>query len=92
MNQNTKMSCCSLVNGSLADDCSTMYTDEVITRACGHGLSTLNKSEDIQSPAIRCLLKTACQDAGFGFQIQINSVNKMMQTSHAPFVYSRVLQ
>ena len=78
------MSCCSLANGSLANDCSTMHTDEAITRACGHGLSALNKSEDIQSPAIRCLLRTGCQDAGFSFQIQIISVYKMMQTSHAP--------
>ena len=76
------MSCCSLTNGSLANDCSTMHTDEAITRACGHGLSALNKSEDIQSPAIRCLLRTGCQDAGFSFQVI--SVYKIMQTYHAP--------
>ena len=68
MNQNVKLSCCSMANGSLADDdCSTMHDDEAITWACGHGLPALNKSEDIQSPAIRCLLKTGCQDAGFSF-------------------------
>ena len=57
--------CCSLANASVVDACSTLTADEVNTWVCKQGSLAFNKSEeDVQNPALHCLLKRRCQDAG----------------------------